>query len=105
MSDASFSIGHDGTRFILTSTIDGTVRTARLAPGAHTDQENDAAVAALRQAYSTLRQWATDAATANTNWPTMTAVQKDATTRETIRRLGMFMDRFGDLLLAMNADA
>ncbi len=105
MSDTSFSVGHDGTRFVLTSNIDGTIRTARLAVGTHTDAEHDAAVAALRGAYTTLRQWATDAATANTNWPTMTAVQKDATTRETIRRIGLFMDRFGDFLVAMNADA
>jgi hypothetical protein len=29
----------------------------------------------------------------------MTAVQKDNATRETIRRLGIFLDRFADLLL------
>lgn len=53
----------------------------------------------LRQAYATLRQWSADAATTNTNWPTMTNPQKDAATRETIRRLGVFMDRLADLLL------
>jgi hypothetical protein len=53
----------------------------------------------IRQAYTTLRQWSADAAQVNTDWPTMTAVQKDNATRETIRRLGIFLDRFADLLL------
>ena len=53
----------------------------------------------IKQAYQTLRSWSADAATTNTNWPTMTAVQKDNATRETIRRLGIFLDRFADLLL------
>lgn len=53
----------------------------------------------LQQAYNTLRNWSADAATTNTNWPTMTATQKDNATRETIRRLGIFLDRFADLLL------
>lgn len=47
---------------------------------------------------ATLRQWALDAANANTNWPTMTAAQKDATTRETIRRLGVLADNLADVL-------
>ena len=59
----------------------------------------------LRAAYSTLRTWASDAATTNTNWPTMTAAQKDAATRETIRRLGVFLDNVGDLLLHLSLDA
>jgi hypothetical protein len=53
----------------------------------------------IRQAYNTLRQWSADAAQVNTDWPTMTNVQKDNATRETIRRLGIFLDRFADLLL------
>lgn len=53
----------------------------------------------LQQAYNTLRNWSADAANTNTNWPTMTATQKDNATRETIRRLGIFLDRFADLLL------
>jgi len=53
----------------------------------------------LKQAYQTLRTWSVDAATTNTNWPTMTALQKDNATRETIRRLGIFLDRFADVLL------
>ncbi len=83
---------------------DGTVTQVRIAGGSHTDQEFAVAIAALRSAYPTLRQWATDAATANTNWPTMTANQKDATMRESIRRLGVFLDRFGDLLVTLNGD-
>lgn len=50
------------------------------------------------QSIATLRQWAVDAATANTNWPTMTAGQKDATTREVIRRLGLLMTNLADVL-------
>ena len=53
----------------------------------------------IRQAYNTLRQWSADAAQVNTDWPTMTANQKDNTQREVIRRLGIFFDRFADLLL------
>lgn len=53
----------------------------------------------LRQAYQTLRTWSADAAQVNTDWPTMTAIQKDNATRETIRRLGLFLDRFADVLL------
>lgn len=58
----------------------------------------------LATAYPTIRQWATDAATVNTNWPAMTAAQKDAAMRTTIQRLGVFLDRFGDLLQTLNAD-
>jgi hypothetical protein len=53
----------------------------------------------IRQAYTTLRTWSADAAQSNTDWPTLTAGQKDATMRETIRRLGIFLDRFADILL------
>ena len=53
----------------------------------------------IKQAYTTLRQWSADAAQVNTDWPTMTANQKDNTQREVIRRLGIFFDRFADLLL------
>lgn len=53
----------------------------------------------LRQAYTVLRGWADDAETTHANWPTMTQGQKDAVMRETIQRLGLFFDRFADLLL------
>lgn len=105
MSQSSSGVGFDGVRFRFTSTIDGVATTARIATGTHTDAEHDAAIASLRQAYATLRQWSVDAATTNTNWPTMTAVQKDATQREVIRRLGIFFDRFADFLVANNADS
>lgn len=55
----------------------------------------------IKQAYQTLRTWSVDAANTNTNWPTMSNAQKDAAERETIRRLGIFFDRFADLLLVM----
>ncbi len=46
-------------------------------------------MADVQTTISTLQSWAADAATVNTNWPGMTAAQKDAATRETIRRLGL----------------
>lgn len=52
------------------------------------------------QGLATLEQWAADAAQVNTDWPTMTAAQKDTALRETIRRLGLFFDRFADILIA-----
>lgn len=62
-------------------------------------EEQYLADVATRNAYQTLRQWADDAAQVNTDWPTMTQAQKDNALRETIRRLGVFLDRFADLLL------
>lgn len=59
----------------------------------------------LRTFYPVARQWAQDAAQTNTNWPTMTAGQKDAAMRETIRRLGLFFDGMGDLLLERGLDS
>lgn len=53
---------------------------------------------------ATLRQWSTDAATTHTNWPTMTAGQKDAANREVIRRLGLFFGHFADLIEAQSLD-
>lgn len=53
----------------------------------------------LQAAYTTLRQWSADAAQVNADWATMTQAQKDAALKETIRRLGLFFDRFADLLL------
>jgi hypothetical protein len=50
-------------------------------------------------AYDTLRQWALDARAAFDDWPTKTDAQKDAAVRETIRRLGVFMDRMADQIL------
>ena len=53
----------------------------------------------VRVAYATLRQWSLDAQAAYDDWPNKTAGQKDVVQRETIRRLGVFMDRLADLLL------
>lgn len=53
----------------------------------------------LKTAYQTLRQWSADAAQTDADWPTMTNAQKDAANRVVIRRLGIFFDRFADLLL------
>lgn len=63
------------------------------------DERRYLAPAKLQQAYATLNDWSADAATVHGNWPTMTQAQKDATMRETIRRLGVFFDHFADLLL------
>lgn len=103
---AEATMGSAGGHFRLTYTDDeGATTVIRLPLGSHTDQDINTITAALRNAYPTLRQWSQDAATTNTNWPNLTAAQKDAATRETIRRLGMFLDRFGDLLVALNADS
>jgi len=63
------------------------------------DEQRYLAPDKLKAAYTTLRQWSADAAQVNTDWDTMTAGQKDAAMQETIRRLGIFMDRLADLLL------
>lgn len=103
MTVSSSGFGFDGTRYVLTSDVDGVVTKAYLAAGTHTTVEHDQIIARLRQDYQTLRQWSLDAAATNTNWPTMTQIQKDNAMRETIRRLGVLLDRFGDLLVALNA--
>lgn len=110
MTGHQFKIDFDGTRYILTSDVDslgvevGPVTKAHLAVGVHTEAEHDSAIQKLRQSYSTVRQWAQDAQTTNTNWPTMTAAQKDNAMRETIRRLGVLLDHVGDLMITLNAD-
>jgi hypothetical protein len=53
----------------------------------------------VKNAYQTLRQWSVDAQANYDTWPTKTNAQKDAAQRETIRRLGILMDRLADLLL------
>ena len=77
---------------------DGQVHTRRVIYDGE-DEQRYLSPERLRAAYLTLRQWSVDAAQVNTDWPTMTAGQKDNATRETIRRLGLFLDRFADLLL------
>jgi len=49
------------------------------------------------QSVSTLRSWATDAATAVAAWDGQTQTQKNATVKTVIDRLGTFMSRFADL--------
>lgn len=105
MSDSFATFGFDGTRYVLTSNVDGAATSAFLAAGTRTAQEHDQTIARLRQDYATIRQWSLDAATTNTNWPTMTQAQKDSAIRETIRRLGVLLDRVGDVLVALNANA
>jgi len=53
----------------------------------------------VKAAYATLRTWSADAQATADTWATLSTAQKDATQRETIRRLGIFMDRLADLLL------
>jgi len=104
MSEQSFSVGHDGTRFVLTSTIDGTVRTARLAAGSHTDQEHDAALVKMRASYAALRQWKTDADTAVAAWDGRTVAQNMAVLKVVVQRFGALADGMADLLQTLNAD-
>lgn len=53
----------------------------------------------LDQARATLLQWSQDAATADAEWDSLTQAQKNARMQVVIRRLGVFFDRFADLLL------
>lgn len=53
----------------------------------------------VRQSYATLRQWSLDAAATDAEWDTLTNTQKFARMQIVIRRLGIFFDRFADLLL------
>jgi len=53
----------------------------------------------LKQAYTTLRQWAIDAETESGAWATQTQAQRDAAMATTFHRLSLFFDRFADLLL------
>lgn len=100
-----FTVGHDGTRFILTSNVGGTVRTARLAPGTHTDQEHDALLVKLRASYSALRQWKVDADAAVTAWDGRTVAQNMAVLKVVVQRFGNLADGMADLLQTMNADS
>lgn len=53
----------------------------------------------LRAAYTTLRQWSTDAETESNAWATQTQAQRDVAMATTFHRLSIFFDRFADLLL------
>ena len=81
-----YEFGPDGPVPVGTFTLTGDAEARYLAPDR------------VREAYQTLRQWSIDAAQVNTDWPTMTAGQKDSAMRETIRRLGILLDRFADVL-------
>ncbi len=95
----------DGHASITFDDDDGSVHTiARFRLGTHTDQEFQQTTAALTAAYPVLKQWALDAQDAYDTWPTKTVAQKDAVQRETIRRLGIFFNRFADLIASLNAD-
>ncbi len=48
--------------------------------------------------YSTLKQWASDAATVNTNWSGLSAAQKDNAMQTTIARAGILCDKLADFL-------
>lgn len=68
------------------------------------DDERDKSLDRIKQSYIALRQWSDDAQAAYDDWPTKTQAQKDAAIRETIRRLGIFFDRFADFLLMQDLD-
>lgn len=58
----------------------------------------------LRQSYTALRQWQTDAQTAVAAWDGQTQVQKNATMKVVIDRFGKLCDGMADLLLQMSLD-
>lgn len=58
----------------------------------------------IRQAVATLQSWASDEQAINTSWASLTATQKDNANKQLHQRIGIFFDRFGDLLVALNMD-
>jgi len=82
------SITHDGTGFVTTWTFDQAAQDARLA-----DKERQAKATAVENAVATLRQWADDAEAT-----TVTGGNAVATLNTAVRRLGVFFDRFADLI-------
>jgi hypothetical protein len=79
---------------------DGTITTEQVTlPGDQRFYDTVYRRAGTNPVYSTLRQWASDAQAAFDDWPNKTAAQKDAALRETLRRLGVFMDRMADDVL------
>lgn len=63
------------------------------------DEQRYLAPERVLQAYQTLRQWSADAQAAYDDWANKTSGQKDAVMAETIRRLGILMDRLADIVL------
>jgi hypothetical protein len=59
----------------------------------------------LRQAYSLLRQWSTDAQTTASTWDTLTTAQKLSALKLVVERLGTLSDRLADLLQAQRLDS
>ena len=53
----------------------------------------------LKQAYTTLRQWAIDAEAESAAWTGQSQAARDAAMTTTFHRLSVFFDRFADLLL------
>lgn len=58
----------------------------------------------LRAVVATLAQWAADEQATAAAWPGLTAGQKDAANRQMHQRWGTFLERFGDLLVALSLD-
>lgn len=58
----------------------------------------------LRSAIATLNQWAQDEQNIDNAWGTLTNAQKDTANRVLHRRIGIFFDRFGDLLITLALD-
>ena len=82
------SIVHDGAKFVTEWTFDQASQTARLAAEAQ-----DAKRQAVDNAVATLRQWADDAEAT-----TVTSGNAVATLNTVVDRLGVFFDRFADLV-------
>lgn len=82
------TIAHDGTGFVTAWTFDPAAQTARLAAEAQ-----DVKRQAVTNAVATLRQWADDAEAT-----TVTSGNAVATLNTVVDRLGVFFDRFADLV-------
>ena len=55
--------------------------------------------ARLRGALGTIGEWAVEAQVTYDKWPNLTANEKDSVARELVRRFGIVLDHFADLVI------
>lgn len=58
----------------------------------------------LKGAAAVLQEWAEDSTQTANDWDTLTATQKDQRMEVLFQRMGIFLDRFADLMIAENRD-
>jgi hypothetical protein len=52
----------------------------------------------LSATFGTIGKWATEARATYDNWPNLTAAEKDSVVRELVRKFGIALGRFADLV-------